>query len=510
MKKIIRISLASIFFLTSCGDFLEEEPYSFLSPNNLFATEEGAEIAVVGVYETLSSNDPDILGSFNRGLLVVANFGTDDFNARDNNDNIVRDFDNYTFLPNDEMLDLIWKNLYSGINQATGIIEKLPESDIAADKKAQFIAEAKFLRGLFNFYLVRLFGGVPLVTTEVVSLANTSQPRASIQDVYELIIKDFAEASVDLPGRDATPEGRATKAAALGFLTKVYLTLGSYSKYNPVPGYEWVNTSEAFSNAVDYGEQTLAIPDHVLTNSYADIFDTENSAEIIFGAEMYGASGYNVDGSFVANLFAPQNQGNINASRGGQARAIPTLDLLNKYQEGDTRRTWNIVNFRYRGCDEVPHANTYAGKYRKPCGYDGVHFATAHDIPLLRLADVMLMVAEADAELNGGVATARGLTLINELRTTRYAADVTPEEPTGDFLDFIMDERSRELAYEGQRWFDLVRTNRLIEAVMNVQPILGDPLGKNNIEEHHHLFPVPQNEIDNNAAIDNADQNPGY
>jgi len=513
-----------ILISSSCSsDFLEEQPFSFLSPDNLYNNTGSAELAIVGIYENLSSNNPSIGGSFNRGMLIMANFGTDDFTSRNNNDDQTSNYDNYTVLPSEDYVDATWENFFSGINQATSAINRLPDSPIDEQIKAQYIAEAKFMRGLFYFYLVRLYGEIPILETETTSLAETNIPKSSIEEVYNVIVKDFTEAESLLPNKESTPEGRATRAAALGFLSKIYLTLGSYGKYGSVDGYEWVDSNEAFSKSVEYGEEMLAITGYSLSNDYGDIFDSENSDEIIFTAEMFGGSGYNRDGSFVANLFAPQNQRNINVSRGGQARGVPTYNLYEKYEEGDMRLERNIVEFRYKGCEEFPHPGgltilsdfphrniwAYAGKWRKPCEYNGVHFSTGEDIPLLRLADVMLMVAEADAEVNGGEATARGLELVKMLRDARFGGE-SPEITSGNFLDFIFDERSRELAYEGQRWFDLVRTNRLVQAVKNVVPIMGDPLGKKNIQDYHNLFPIPQTEIDNNTNISQEDQNPGY
>jgi hypothetical protein len=172
------------------------------------------------------------------------------------------------------------------------------------------------------------------------------------------------------------------------------------------------------------------------------------------------------------------------------------------------------VNFSYNGCTEVPGpttpAATFAGKFRKPCGFNGQHFSDPINVPLLRLADVMLMVAEASAESNNGAATPLALELVTALRVKRYLPTVTPAAPTGNFLDFIFDERSRELCYEGQRWFDLVRTARLINAVKATVLSTATTTAPVNIQPKHYLYPIPINEILNNSAIEITDQNPGY
>lgn len=497
-----------LIFLFSCKKFLEEVPYSFKTPSNLLQTEATAETFIIGVYDKLSTSPNG--KSFRQGLLIVANFGTDDFSGKATNNQTYGDFMNYTFTAVEERFDLIWNNFYAGINQASDIINNAPSSPLPETVKTRIGAEAKFMRALFYFYLVRMHGGVPLVTKETTSLADLNTKRASIEEVYNQIIKDLSEAAPALPEVNAIPAGRATRGAALSLLTKVYLTMGSYGKYKSVAGYEWVNTTDAFTKAAATGMQVLSIADYMLVDNYGSIFETatENGPEIIFSVQMEGNALIHNEGSWVANLFAPARIGDINLSRGGLNHARPTENLINRYALTDTRKAWNIAEFGYKGCQEVAQNQIYAAKFRKPCGYDGQHYSDPINFPLLRLADVMLMVAEAEAEANGGAATPNGLALIAQLRAKRFTTP--PEAPTGNFLDFIMDERSRELCYEGQRWFDLARTGRLIDAVKSTQLTTGRTTAPANIKPMHYLYPIPQNEIDNNSAIANEDQNPGY
>jgi len=516
MKNLKYILLSITILSGSCKKFLVEEPFSLKTPSELLQTESSAQAFVIGLYDKLS-NTPNSR-SFSAGLLVVANFGTDDFAGKGNTSQAYADYMNYTYTSSEETLDLIWKNFYAGINQASDIINNIPSSPLSDASKNKYGAEAKFMRAFFYFYFVRMFGGVPLITTATTSLDPNAfnTKRASIQEVYNQIIKDLKEAAPMLPEVSQTPAGRATRGAALAMLTKVYLTMASYGKYKSVAGYEWVNVPEAFTNAVSTGQQVLAIPDYALLSDYGSIFEvpTENNPETIFSVQFEGSSKVSGKGGGLANLFAPASNGDINLSRGGQNNARPTQNLINKYATGDTRKTRNIVNFSYKGCVEVPGATTlaltYAGKFRKPCGFDGQHFSDPINLPLFRLADVMLMVAEADAELNNGAATARALKLVTDLRVKRYLSTVVPSAPTGNFLDFIFDERSRELCYEGQRWFDLVRTGRLINAVKSTLLSVSTTTAPANIQPKHYLYPIPLNEILNNAAIDVTDQNPGY
>ncbi|HXI00814.1 MAG TPA: RagB/SusD family nutrient uptake outer membrane protein [Sphingobacteriaceae bacterium] len=509
MKNIKYIILTLVIIFTSCKKFLEETPYSFKSPSNLLQSEEAANAFIIGVYDRLSAPNP-FASSFRQGLLIVANFGTDDFSGKGAANQLYGDFMNYTFNATNNNLDLIWNNFYSGINQASGIINNIPTAPLKDATKTKIAAEAKFLRALFYFYLVRMHGGVPLVTKETTSLEDLNTKRASIQEVYQLIIKDLTEAAPSLPEAAATVPGRATRGAALALLTKVYLTMGSYGKYKSVAGYEWVNTTEAFKQAVNEGNKVLSISDYKLVSDYGSIFnpETENGPEIIYSVQMAGDATISDEGSFLANLFAPASIGNMDVSRGGQNHARPTRNLINKYAATDIIKAWNIANFGYNGCIEVLQNQSYAAKFRKPCGYNGQHFSTSINFPLLRLADVMLMVAEAEVEANGGVSAPNAIILVNKLGAIRHS--IPPPSPMGNILDFIFDERSRELAYEGQRWFDLVRTGRLINAVKSTVLSTATTSAPANIKPIHYLYPIPQNEIDNNSAINNSDQNPGY
>ncbi|WP_443938409.1 RagB/SusD family nutrient uptake outer membrane protein [Pedobacter sp. MW01-1-1] len=513
MKSLLKIKYVFALFILSivsvgCKDYLEEKPYSLLD-NSVLKTKDGAEAYLIGTYEKLAGENSN--GSFRNGMLIAANFGTEDFTGKTITSNTYGDFMNYTLTENNLILTEIWINLYSGINQANTLITTLPEANINEQLKARYIAEAKFLRGLYYFYLVRLFGGVPLSLTGTASINNQNRPRASAEEVYTQIIKDFEESIDKLPASVSGSElGRATKGAAQGFLSKVYLTLASLSKYNPLPGYSFVNTNEAFNKAITYGNLVLNNTQYGLTNNYLAIFEDHNDGnkETIFDVQMYGAAGFNTDGSFAVNYFAPNGGA---GSRGGQNHGRPNNNLVNKFETNDSRREVNVAFFTYNGCNKVTSTTAYAGKFLAPCGFGGTVASTPNNFPLLRYADLMLMVAEAEAELNGGVATTNALNLVNTLRKNRFGTFTPAAIPSTNFLNFLFDERSRELTYEGQRWFDLVRTKRLVNAVKS-SVFRGNVRnnGPTNISDRNYVFPIPQSEILNNDAIEPKDQNPGY
>lgn len=511
LNKIKYILVAGILFSTTgCENFLEEQTYSLLD-KKVLNTKEGAESYLIGTYEKLAAEKGS--GSFKQGLLVAANFGTDDFTGKTLAGAFYSEFMNYDITPTNNFLDDIWTNLYSGVNQSNAIINILPGTNIEAKYKDRYIAEAKFLRGLYYFYLVRLYGGVPLLTKETESLEHINTPRASAEAVYTQIKKDFEESIDNLPDTVNSKElGRATKAAAQGFLCKVNLTLASLSKYNPLPGYEFVDTDQAFTDAITYGNMVLSNTNYGLTSDYAAIFNADNDGnmETLFDVQMHGASGFNSDGSFAVQLFAPNGPA---SSPGGQNHARPNLTLINKFETNDSRKDVNVAFYTFNAsCNKVNSGNPYAAKYLAPCGFTGSKSATPNNIPLLRYADVMLMVAEAEAELNGGIPTTNALDLVSTLRAKRYGTFTPAAVPADNtFLNFIFAERSRELCYESQIWFDLVRTKRLVDAIKNTN-FRGNLKnnGPANITDKNYVYPIPQTEILNNNAISQADQNEGY
>lgn len=517
MKPKYILIISAALLLAGCKKALEEKPYSFFESNTFYKTTDQVLASMNGVYQKLAQQE-----TYGRNLTAIGTMGTDEAAVRvDNNEDWMQDFNSWNVNAETSTVLTAWRTFYSGINQCNALIERVGTGSFDTSFKKSIVAEAKFMRAFFYFNLVRWFGAVPLQTKETNTLAATNGlPRASVQEVYGLILSDLTEAANNLPATQTTT-GRANRLTAQAYLSKVYLTMGTYKRNNVLTDYAWVDEAQAFQQAVNFGNQVIAANRYGLLTSYASVFDINNEGnrEVIFDVQFIGTGLPDGFGSAIQRVYSIL--GPV-ACGGTAAWGLPRIELINRYDANDGRRSWTIANFRYQQTNNVCSQTTALGTIRGYCGKwreqpnAANHFASSfHNYPLLRYADVMLTVAEADAERNGAP-TVLSYQLLNALRTARYTAAVTPVAnlTMAAFRDFILNERSRELAFEGHRWFDLVRTGRLVSVVSNLQATPGvtnnSNLTKINIKPRHLLMPIPQVEIDLNQAIQPTDQNPGY
>jgi hypothetical protein len=364
--------------------------------------------------------------------------------------------------------------------------------DIEPGLKNRILGEAKFLRGLYYFILVRLFGDVPLITVPQTPQDDLRPARTPKDQVYEQIIKDFSEAIDLLPPKSAysgSDIGRASKGAAMGMLAKVYLTLGQYQK-----------TADLCQSIGGMG--------YALNEDYSDNFNplTKNSKESLFEVQYYGktkASFWDNENqsSWVSTFTGPRNS---NFVGGGYGWDQPTQEFVDSYEPGDVRKDKTIL---YEGCppfdgQEYKSSYSYTGynvrKFLVPKSISPDYDTNPANFPVLRYADVLLMWAEALNEL-GKTSEAEGP--LNEVRERAGLDDLnglTQEQ----CRTRIIHERRMELAFEGQRWFDLIRINNGQYALDFLHSI-----GKTNASSKYLLLPIPQKERDANP---NLTQNTGY
>jgi hypothetical protein len=370
--------------------------------------------------------------------------------------------------------------------------------DAISDKiRNQFIAEARFLRAVYYFNMARYWGGVPIREHQTTSLENLEVSRNTVEEVYSLIISDLTYAEENLPTvKEYAPIdiGRATQAAASGLLAKVYLTRG-----------EWSKTVSQTDKIIQSGLYSL-------NAGYADNFnlDKENGPESIFEIQYMAGSGN--PGSIYNGYYRPPFV-NINGWTGYGDNPV-TKNLWDAYGANpdgtcdDTRRN---VNIRLYTREEYPNMSTtiqypyYCNKY--------LDFTTAatrsssgNNHPIIRYSDIYLMRAEALGRMN--VADPEAYQYLNMVRRRAYgqpidqpaSCDISPVASVDEFVDIIVLERRLELAFEAHRWFDLVRTGKLKEAIMAQNPDVGKL-----VEDKHYIFPIPQTEIDANPQLEQQD-----
>lgn len=481
MKPILFALILTTFLLGSCQDVsLDQVPQTERSEANFYKTNADFYNAIVGVYGALKL--PGIIEKGSGSYLYMTEMVTDNTDtgqARGGTATELYYFEDFNFALSSTTISNAWIGHYAGIARTNSILDRLSAANIPQASKDRFEGEAKFMRALFYFNLVRFFGDVQLVTQEITSpYGANSLPRSPATEVYALIISDLKTAETKLPATIPTAEaGRASSWAAKTLLGKVYLTQKQYD-----------NAAAKLKEVIDGNTYSL-MP------KYADIFPAATSyaanKEYIFAVQY--KSGQVGQGS---DLWS--NWGAVNASTalfgtgGGTGGGFnrPTADMEAAYEAGDLRKDASMLS-SYKAANGTTVNERYVVKFRQQ---GALNADSDVDFPLLRYADVLLMYGEA---LNESGQTTQALAYLNQIRKRAGLADKVGLSQA-DFRLAIEQERRVELAFEGHRWFDLVRTGRFV-------PVMQSKGYK--VKDFHTLYLIPQREMDLNKTLT---QNTGY
>ena len=402
--------------------------------------------------------------------------------------------DNFTFNSLNSNLNRDWSGAYGmigTINIALPQIQNCTDPGLSATRKNEMLGEARFLRAFNYFELVQLFGKLPIVlnppdlSNAETLLNSTLIPRSSVDSVYLTILNDlwFAKNNVMEVGGNPS-KVIVTKGVVNATLAKVYATM-------PVPNWDSVSY---------YCD--LVIPKYSLLPQFSQLWDNahKDNDEAIWALTYFGYGGPDGIGNWIPSIQVGGSIGNYEGG-GWKKFHIPTNDLVNLWNsEGDSIRLNNSVTFLdITGQFTDPNwpSNHYAflTKFNDPA--EGLN-----DFYVIRLPDIMLLKAEALVQAND---LPGALALVNTIRARVNLAPKTGT--TADEVNkIIADERRMELAFEGHRWFDLVRTGKAIEVMSAQTGGSGNPLNY-DVQPFRLLMPVPQNQIDLNTRLD---QNPGY
>lgn len=484
MKKLIYLVIF-LLVATSCSDFLKEDPASLMVDSNFYKTEADADAAIIGVYDGL--NDQSSI--FYRGIYLLAELTTDNAECGQGvaNANIFA-LKNFTYGPVNDRIYVLYTAVYKTIANANVAIDKIPAIPFADAKKNRLVAEARFVRALLYFNMVRLFGDVPLVLNQVTSLGDVNIPRTEASKVYEQIITDleFAEQNLDAANSSANL-GRATKASATGLLAKVYLTLKDYPKAR--------DKAKAVIDDAQFG----------LVDNYFDIFTPQNrfNKEIIFDIQNKGNTG--ASNGFAMALFLPRSTIPLpgGGTVAGNSADVPTEEFYNSFKAGDLRKDRTFFTAYDAGAGKVTFRPHWY-KFFDPSAISTLGEGSLN-YPVLRYSDLLLTYAEALNEISGP--SAESFEAINKVRRRAYGKPVSVANAGIDLSglsktslqDAILDERRWEFGFENHRWFDLVRTGKLLSTLRSK--------GNTAIKDYHVLFPLPQRELDVNKSLV---QNNGY
>ncbi|MET3114980.1 hypothetical protein AAKU52_002720 [Pedobacter sp. CG_S7] len=548
MKKgIVHSIMVFAILVSSCKKLLNEDVKSQIT-DNYINTPAGFQDGVKATYSFLKT----FYGGDEFGSAITV-FGTDEFTNGSDGGN--KSLNQYTsdLNPRQNTFRTIWNNLYLAINACNTVITRAPNLTSLADaEKSTRVAEVKFLRAQYYFLLVQLFGPVHLSLTETESVVTTAT-RAPLKDIYDAIISDLNVAILALPIK-ASDYGRATKPAAENLLAKVYLTRASSE----------AKQSGDYAKAAELSKNVINNYGFKLTDDFEKVFEQgagEKNSEVIWSVQnnkdlltigtgntlhLYFLMEYDVlpgmkrdvtngkpfkrfkptdftlqtlfnrqfDGRYektFKRVFFCNNPGTyaingrqVNLKLGDTAVYVPDRELT----AGELAKiNYNVYPPSKQDERRYPTLTKFLDPQRPNLG-DG---AGSRDVLVYRLAETYLVAAEAlmmsgnseEAAIFVNIVRSRAAKIgASNVETTanRLAMQVTPAQLD---IDFILDERSRELLGENMRWLDLVRTGKLVERVKKY-----NPAGAAGIKPFHVLRPIPQEQIDRTSS--EFKQNPGY
>lgn len=603
MKKIHSLLIAfTLLFCLSCGKILEEQPQSQIVPS-FFNSSSGVLGGIAGVYN-------EIRGQWGtEGFSSEMQAGTDEFiQGASSGGGPVHTFNGL----NSTNFGSAWASAFTSINTINGVLKFGQNIDLPEATKKQYLAQAKFLRGFWYFYLVQTWGDVPL-HTEFITLPSQSAKRDPALEVYKLIIQDFTDAAANLPDKPTAPflGKAATKPAALFFLAKAYLTRGWLTNSQAdfaeaakisndiinnkaVYGLDlWQDFGDAFVPANDYGKETLFVSDHSNDAKYgyyrlgagesggfannltpwftnwnypnnSGINSFVNASGVLVNSgtstmirdSYYGrpyqrirpnsvkqASGpnagknYFLDQAFVkrdidsrfANTFYTVYISNTTVSNTPTA-ANNKRGIGYTMQMGVDTAVW-ITDYEVVGAPQFNGTRPFKGiiappslwksdlypaikKHMDPSRGTNFNDPSTRPVVITRFSEVYLVGAEAYLMSGNKAKAAELLNVVRQraaYRKTNTAAQnaaaatamtITADDVT---VDFILDERSRELFGEWMRYQDLVRTKSLVRRIQAWNNEAGP-----YVKDFHVLRPIPQSQIDRTVEGPAFSQNPGY
>ncbi len=438
MKRLKLIIVLSSILTLSCEDFIKTEPVTIITDDLVIIDATSAEQVLLGAYSALQ-------GANVYGNLTITNSGVlSDELIHSGSFPTVKQMDVNDILADNVTLQGYWQSYYAGIFITNVLLERIEKITISASQKNVIVGQAKFLRALMLFDLVKMYGAIPLPKTT--SLAELSTiPRTPAADVYTFIIAELTAAATLLDGVDYNAAGRdeqdrvkAGEWAVKALLARVNLYIGNKAA------------------AGSFADDVIQNGGYTLPASYTTIF-SGNSTETIF------------------EIFSSVNDQNglaFQVRTSGRYEYAPSPQLIAAFETGDTRKA--II-------DDVSGAKPQVGKYKD--------VATGTDRTIVfRLAEMYLIRAEAN------IGNASADADVNLLRTRAGLAGLTNVS-----LDNILQERFVELCFEGHRWNDLIRTGRVNQVMLVINPTTW--------KAEDALLPIPLRDIRLNPALT---QNTGY
>ena len=482
----LMILVALTVSVNACDDYIDISKEGQQNTENFFNSQQDYEDALIGTYDLLGTNYlVHILGEIASDNALCGGERPSDVLEWQEIDDMKHNPDNFA-------LRNVWKWMYAGIARANYIVEF--QNQVEFDRKPELLAENLFLRSFYYFNLVKFFGDVPLIVDGRISVEEAqSIGRTPKSEVYDQIEKDLITATNSLPWQQAQP-GRATKGAAWALLGKVYLYQEKYNE--AADAFDKVIKSNRYSLVEDFG--TIFLNNN--ENNEESVFEIQYSIGVE-GAS-YGQLEYS-EGNVAAGFMSPRfssNRETWGPYDDGNTFSTPVKELYDLYDAEDTRLNATFFDIEAYAA-QIPDLkfdkrNEYTGYYNfkymvyKEANLPDLRITHGNNYRAIRYADVLLMAAEANSQATSPKGDPQAL--LDEVRDRAFGDEDHRVPAT---LENILQERRLELAGEGDRFFDQVRTKK-------TSSIPGFTTNKNEI------FPVPRLEIE--LAGNTWSQNPGY
>ncbi|APD05967.1 hypothetical protein UJ101_00420 [Flavobacteriaceae bacterium UJ101] len=481
-RKIFNILILSfVLFVYSCDSEVDSDPSSVYEQTveSYFKSSQDYEDALIGAYDPLQWGYLRVqIGDIASDNSVAGGESATDVIG-------LQEIDLMTHYPVNENLRTIWRNLYEGVNRCNFIVQNIDKLDFS--RKQELLGEVYFLRAYYYAELTKFWGDIPLFTEARLTADQTGTlTRSSQSDVYIQVETDLLNAIAVLPNT-SNEIGRANKRMAQALLGKVYLY------------------QEKFSESAAMLDEVINSGQYNLVADFASIWlqSGENNEESIFEIQHTNTSNWydwsfyqGSEGNFGIIMNGPRAySGDVYAT--GWSFNIPSQELFDRYNSNDTRRDATILDMNeWIASTGASYSKGYKDnglfnhKYITRAGYSGAQLELNYlnNYRIIRYADVLLMAAEAYNR--GGLGDTKAQEYLNLVRSRAGLTGITS---TGGVLTTaIWEERRLELAFEGHRFFDLVRTGQASSVIAGFQ------VGKNE------LFPI------NNIDAATLGQNPGY
>ena len=491
------------FFSTSCSDFLDEKPTGTLSSTSNLTSADAALAFANSAYVNATVFN-SLTSGWGSATPLLLEYMTGKVSSENSQSNF-KEFQELTVSSRSPYIEEWWRGCYAGIANCNLAMQKLPEfNQVDPNLISKYQGEAHFMRAMYYFYLVRIFGDVPKIKTSQVELTELFVSRSPVKEIYdEIIIPDLLAAEKSaLPVKDVT--GRISMSAVKALLADVYLTYAGF----PVKGGDQYY-GESAKRSLEVMKQ------YTLFNKYEDLRNpaNNNKGEFIFQTQF----SLNKASNEMVNIPLPSRSG-MSAFNLEYGSLIPTKEFVESYPEGDLRNDEKQFFFRtYKGNKSKFSAGAPELTFMDFKGYYIHKFFDANAIDvagqsglnwtLYRLPDVMLMYAEAQSQADGKPNTA-SFDALNGVRKRAGLSPFTNSDPTA-FKTAVWDERYFELCYENKMWFDMIRTQKIRNDLTGqyVNFVGYTTKWGKTYTNTQLLFPIPLREMQTNPKLI---QNSGY